>query len=96
MQGLKDLASRWLSWIGPCAKFFSVLGGIGVVVYLGFILRLGQFTFGQHVKRIWQTQEVGELRSGIVAKLSRTRNDAVRGIRAKLDTTREPQEDAER
>jgi hypothetical protein len=96
MQGLKDLASRCFCWVGPCAKFFSVIGGIGAVVYLGFILRLGEFTLGQHVKRIWQTQEVGELRSGIVAKLSRTRNDAVRGIRAKLDTTREPQEEAER
>jgi hypothetical protein len=96
MQALKDLAARWFCWVGPCARFFAVLGGVAAVVYLGFILRLGQFTLGQHVKRIWQTQEVGDLRAGIATKLSRTRNDAVRGIRAKLEATREPQEEAER
>jgi hypothetical protein len=96
MQGLKDLTVRWLGWVGPCAKFMSVAGSIAGVVYLLFFLRLGPFTFGQHVKRIWQTQEVGELRAGIATKLSSTRDNAVRGIRAKLDTTRDSEAEAER
>jgi hypothetical protein len=90
MKALKDRAAACLSWVGPCFKFFAWVGGIAAVVYLLFLLRLGQFTLAQHVKRIWRTQEVGELRTGIATKLAMTRNSAVRGIRAKLETTREP------
>lgn len=92
MKALKDRVAASLSWVGPCLKFFTWVGGIAAVVYLLFLLRLGQFTLAQHVRRIWQTQEVGDLRSGIATKLASTRNNAVRGIRAKLETTREPGE----
>lgn len=96
MKQLKAQLAKTFSWVGPCVKFFSVIGGIGAVAYLLFLLKLGQFTFLQHVVRIWQTPEVTELRQGIATKLTSSRDHAVREIRVKLATTREPSGDDER
>jgi hypothetical protein len=90
MQRVKDLLAKHFSWVGPCVKFFSVVGGIAAAVYLVGLLKLGQFTFVQHVVRIWQTPEVTDLRHGIATKLSSTHNQAMRELRVKLATTREP------
>jgi hypothetical protein len=90
MQRLKAKLADWFSWVGPCVKFFSVVGAVGTVVYLLFLLKLGQFSFAQHVKRIWNTPEVNELGRGIVTKLSSTHSSAMRELRVKLATTHEP------
>jgi hypothetical protein len=96
MKAIKALVASWFGWVGGCVKFCSAVGAIAAAVYLVALLHLGQFTFVQHVRRIWHTPEVGELRSGIVTKLTSTRNNAMRGIRAKLETTREPDREAQR
>jgi hypothetical protein len=70
-------------------KCVSSIGAVVVVVYSVFLLKLGQFTFVQHVRRIWQTEEVGELKQGIVSKVTNTRSSAVREIRMRLAATRE-------
>jgi hypothetical protein len=95
MQRLKAKLADWFSWVGPCVKFFSVIGAVGVAVYLIALLKLGQFTFVQHVVRIWKTPEVADLRHGIATKLSSTQNNAIREIRVKLASTREPGAEAE-
>jgi hypothetical protein len=93
---MKDLVAGWFSWVVPCVKFLSAVGSIVAVIYVCFMLRLGEFTFLQHIRRIWQTQEVGDLRSGIATKFSSARTNAVREIRMKLATTRRPEEEAQR
>lgn len=90
MQRLKAKLADWFSWVGPCVKFFSGLGLVCAAVYLLFLLKLGQFTFAQHVKRIWNTPEVSELGHGIATKLSSTHSSAMRELRGKLATMREP------
>lgn len=90
MKQLKAQLAKHFSWVGPCVKFFSIIGGIGAAVYLVALLKLGQFTFVQHVIRIWKTPEVTDLRHGIATKLSSTHDNAMRGIRVKLATTRDP------
>lgn len=91
---MKDAVAGWFSWVVPCIKCLSAVGAIAAVIYVCFILRLGELTFVQHVRRIWQTQEVADLRSGIATKFSSARTNAVREIRVKLARTRVPEEEA--
>jgi hypothetical protein len=93
---MKDRVADYFSWVVPCVKFLAVVGSAAVLLYVCFVLRLGEFTFGQHVRRIWHTPEVGDLRSGIATKFSRARSSAVREIRVKLASTRGPEEEAHR
>jgi hypothetical protein len=89
MKQLKAQLAESFGWVVPCVKFFSVIGSIGAAVYVIGIHKLGQFTFVQHVVRIWKTPEMDDLRHGIATKLSNTGSDAMHGIRVKLATTRD-------
>jgi hypothetical protein len=93
---MKDRVAGWFSWVVPCLKFLSAVGVIVAVIYVCAVLRLGEFTLLQHVRRIWQTPEVGELRSGIATKFSRARKNAEREIRVKLASTRGSEGEASR
>jgi hypothetical protein len=93
---MKDSLKKEFSWVGGFLRFVAIVGGVLAFAYLLFFLKLGQFTFAQHVKRIWQTPEVAELRSGVATKLTRTGHEALRTVRNKLDDTRAAAEPPQR
>lgn len=86
--GMKDSLKKEFSWVGGFFRWIAIVGGGLALIYCLFFLKLGQFTFSQHVRRIWQTPEVAELRGGIATKLSLEGKSALRKIRNKLDDTR--------
>ena len=85
---MKDSVKKEFSWVPQFLKWVGIIVGVLATAYLLFFLKLGQFTFTQHVARIWRTPEVAELRSGIAFKLTRTSHEALRTVRNKLDDTR--------
>jgi hypothetical protein len=50
-------------------KFALVMGLLGAGVYYGMTVKLGERTFFQHVRAIWDTKETQELRRGTKQKV---------------------------
>ncbi len=50
-------------------KFALVMGLLGAGVYYGMTVKLGERTFFQHVRAIWETKETQELRRGTKQKV---------------------------
>ena len=50
-------------------KFTLVIGLLGAGVYYGMTVKLGERTFFEHVRAIWETKETQELRRGTKQKV---------------------------
>jgi hypothetical protein len=57
-------------------KTALVLGLLGVGVYYGMTVKLGERTFFQHVRAIWETKETQELRRSAKEKVGGLVDDA--------------------
>ncbi len=57
---------------------------IGALAYCGATVKLGNYTFFGHVRRIWHTEEVQELKHGVEDKAGPTVDKLERGGRAAI------------
>jgi hypothetical protein len=72
----------------PWAKRLLTLGLLGALVYGSLYLKLGELTFAEHAKRIWQTPEAIDLREGVAGKLAGARGAALEELKTRLAATR--------
>lgn len=68
----------------PLIKLGLKIGAVVAALYICFYVTLGEYTFAQHVKRIWQTDEVQELRAAIASKFTGAGAEALRELKGKL------------
>jgi hypothetical protein len=61
-------------------KLALLLGLLGAGTYYGMTAKLGDRTFFQHVRAIWETQETKELRRGAKQKVSGLVDEATDGV----------------
>ena len=78
----------WLVRLTPWAKRLSTVGAVGALVYGSFYLKLGELTLAQHLQRIWQTDEVVDLRQGVAAELEDAKGAALDEIKTRMAATR--------
>ena len=50
-------------------KFVLLVGLLGAGIYYGMTVKLGERTFFQHIRAIWETKETQELRRGTKQKV---------------------------
>jgi hypothetical protein len=55
------------------------------LAYCGATVKLGNKTFFQHIKAIWATEEVKELKDGIEEKAAPTADKVKRGVKAGIE-----------
>ena len=72
----------------PWTKRLASVGVVGAIVYGTFRMPLGELTFAQHVQRIWQTDEVIDLREGIATELGLAKTAALNELKARLAATK--------
>ena len=63
-------------------KFVIYLVIIGALVYAGATVKLGNKTFFEHVRAIWHTEEVQDLKKGVEDKAGPTVDKLERGAKA--------------
>jgi hypothetical protein len=63
-------------------KFIVYLAIIGGLAYCGATVKLGDMTFFQHVRAIWHTEEVQDLKKGVQDKAGPTVDKLERGAKA--------------
>jgi hypothetical protein len=61
-------------------KLALFLGLLGAGTYYGMTVRLGDRTFFQHVRAIWETKETKDLRRGAKQKVSGLVDEATDGV----------------
>jgi hypothetical protein len=57
-------------------KFVVIVGLLGAGIYYGMTVKLGERTFFEHVRAIWDTKETKELRRGTKQKVGGLVDDA--------------------
>ena len=73
----------------PLAKLVAKIAAVLALGYLCWVPKFGEYTFAQHLKRIWQTSEMIELRESIADKFSGAGKDALHELKAKLAASHE-------
>jgi pyridoxal/pyridoxine/pyridoxamine kinase len=63
-------------------RFVITLAIIGVLVFLGSTVQLGNKTFFGHVRAIWHTEEVQDLKNGVEDKAGPALDRVKRGVKA--------------
>ena len=63
-------------------KLIIYLVIIGALVYAGATVKLGNKTFFEHVRAIWHTEEVQDLKKGVEDKAGPTVDKLERGAKA--------------
>ena len=58
------------------------LAVIAVLIYVAFTVPLGRKTFAQHVRSIWHTEEVQDLKQGVKEKAGPAVDRVERGVKA--------------
>jgi len=66
-------------------RLILTLAIVGLLAYCGATVKLGNKTFFGHVKAIWATEEMHELKDGIEQKASPTADKLKRGVKAGLE-----------
>jgi hypothetical protein len=66
-------------------KLIVTLAIVCLLAYCGATVKLGNKTFFQHVKAIWATEEVKELKDGIEEKAGPTADKLKRGVKAGIE-----------
>jgi hypothetical protein len=82
--GTSEHAGNWRAHVGGdnrirvfrLLKLFAFLGLIGAGVYYGTTVKLGDRTFYQHLRAIWETKETKDLRRGTKEKVGGLVDDA--------------------
>ena len=62
-------------------RFLLTLLIIGALVFVGATVKLGKRTFFGHVRAIWHTEEVQELKEGVKEKAGPTYDKVKRGVK---------------
>ena len=81
---MQAAAVAWLIRMTPWAKRLTSLMTVAAIVYAIMYVKLGELTFAQHVQRIWQTDEVKDLREGVSEELSGAKNAAIEKLKERL------------
>ena len=63
-------------------KFLLTLAIVGLFVYVGATVKLGSRTFFGHVRAIWHTEEVQELKDGVKQTAGPAVDRVERGVKA--------------
>jgi hypothetical protein len=63
-------------------KLIVYLAIIGALVYAGATVKLGQKTFFEHVRAIWHTEEVQDLKKGVEDKAGPAVDKLEKGAKA--------------
>ncbi len=63
-------------------RFLVTLALIALLVYVGATVKLGNKTFFGHVRAIWHTEEVQELKQGVKETAGPAVNKLERGVKA--------------
>jgi len=58
---------------------------VGLLAYCGATVKLGKRTFFGHVKAIWASEEVHELKEGVEEKAGPTADKLKRGVKAGVE-----------
>jgi hypothetical protein len=66
-------------------KLILTLAIIGGLAYCGATVKLGKKTFFGHVKAIWATEEVQDLKTGVEEKVGPTTDKIKKGIHAGVE-----------
>jgi len=66
-------------------KFLMFLAMVGVVIWFGTSVKLGDHTLFGHAKRIWNTSETQDLVNGAKEKAGPAVEKVKRGVKAGLD-----------
>lgn len=66
-------------------KLIVTIAIVCLLAYCGATVKLGKKTFFEHVKAIWATEEVKELKDGIEEKAAPTADKVKRGVKAGLE-----------
>ena len=66
-------------------RWILILAITGVLVFFGATVKLGKRTFFGHVRAIWHTEEVQDLKEGIEEKAGPTVDKLKRGAKAGYD-----------
>jgi hypothetical protein len=66
-------------------KLIVTIAIVCLLAYCGATVKLGNKTFFQHVKAIWATEEVKELKDGIEEKAAPAADKVKRGVKAGLE-----------
>lgn len=85
---MQAAALAWLVRLTPCAKWLTSLATLAAIAYVVTRVPLGELTFVQHVQRIWQTDEVKDLREGVAHELSGAKDVALEKLKERLAASR--------
>jgi hypothetical protein len=66
-------------------KLILTLAIVGLLAYCGATVKLGNKTFFGHIRAIWATEEMHELKQGIEEKAGPTADKVKRGVKAGIE-----------
>lgn len=75
-------------------RFLVFLALVGGLTYCGATVKLGKRTFFGHVKAIWATEEVQDLKDGVKEKAGPAASRVKRGIEKGVEAATHDDEDA--
>jgi hypothetical protein len=72
-------------------RFLITLIIVGALVFVGATVKLGKRTFFGHVRAIWHTEEVQELKEGVKEKAGPTYDKVKRGVKKGYEEATKPE-----
>jgi hypothetical protein len=77
------------------AKMVIWIVVLALVLYLSFAIKLGDYTFSGHLRRILDTDEAHELWNGIAETVTSTKESAQEKVKERLDEAKEAEDGEE-